>query len=210
MVLENIRGQDFKLLLNFMYHGQIDIPREDMDSIFDAAKFLKIRGLTKASSESCSLRKRKSLPKVRFISNSEAIPNLWNELWLRQNHDSNWLQSQEISRNSNPKAYSSQDMQSALDSLKEGKLSLTRASEAFKIPATTLWQRANKLGIATPKKESVNKTWSDTKLNVALDALRKRELSANKASKMYGIPSSVSFVYKKSTKNTTGKGNDEN
>ena len=90
------------------------------------------------------------------------------------------------------KTYTSQDMELALDCLKEGRLSLTRASEMFKIPATTLWQRANKLGIATPKKESVNKTWSDSDLDSALDALRKKEISANKASKRYGIPSSVS------------------
>ena len=90
-----------------------------------------------------------------------------------------------------PKSYTTQDMDLALDCLKEGRLSLTRASEMFKIPATTLWQRANKLGIATPKKESVNKTWSDSDLDSALDALRKKEISANKASKRYGIPSSV-------------------
>ena len=45
-----------------------------------------------------------------------------------------------------PKSYTTHDMDLALDCLKEGRLSLTRASEMFKIPATTLWQRANKLG----------------------------------------------------------------
>jgi hypothetical protein len=49
------------------------------------------------------------------------------------------------------------------------------------------------LGIATPKKESVNKTWSDEDLNSALDALRNKEISANKAAKVFGIPSSVSI-----------------
>ena len=34
-----------------------------------------------------------------------------------------------------------------------------RASETYGIPATTLWQRANRMGIATPKKETTNKTW---------------------------------------------------
>ncbi len=80
----------------------------------------------------------------------------------------------------------------ALASLREQQLSLTRASEIYGIPATTLWQRANRLGIATPKKDFANKTWSDEKLESALDALRKKEISANKASKMFGIPSSVS------------------
>ena len=57
----------------------------------------------------------------------------------------------------------------------------------FKIPATTLWQRANKLGIATPKKESVNKTWSDSNLDSALDALRKKEISVS-ISPLFFVP----------------------
>ena len=48
--------------------------------------------------------------------------------------------------------------------------------------------------LATPKKEHFNKTWSDKDLDTALDALRRKEMSANKASKQYGIPSSVSFL----------------
>jgi len=39
------------------------------------------------------------------------------------------------------------------------------------------------LGIATPKRETTNKTWSDDDLVCALDALRKKEISANKAAK---------------------------
>ena len=55
-------------------------------------------------------------------------------------------------------------------------------------------QRANRMGIATPKKETANKTWSDDDLESALEALRRREISANKAAKIYKIPSSVSLV----------------
>ena len=50
------------------------------------------------------------------------------------------------------------------------------------------------MGIATPKKETANKTWSDDDLESALEALRRREISANKAAKIYKIPSSVSLV----------------
>ena len=52
-------------------------------------------------------------------------------------------------------------------------------------------KRANRMGIATPKKETANKTWSDADLESALEALRRREISANKAAKIYKIPSSV-------------------
>ena len=50
------------------------------------------------------------------------------------------------------------------------------------------------MGIATPKKETANKTWSDADLESALEALRRREISANKAAKIYKIPSSVCIV----------------
>ena len=56
-------------------------------------------------------------------------------------------------------------------------------------------QRANRMGIATPKKETANKTWSDEDLESALEALRRREISANKAAKIYKIPSSVSKIH---------------
>ena len=51
------------------------------------------------------------------------------------------------------------------------------------------------MGIATPKKETANKTWSDDDLESALEALRRREISANKAAKIYKIPSSVRNNY---------------
>ena len=41
------------------------------------------------------------------------------------------------------------------------------------------------------KTDSANKTWCDKDLHSALSALKKREISVNKASKVYGIPSSV-------------------
>ncbi len=39
------------------------------------------------------------------------------------------------------------------------------------------------MGISTPKKETTNKTWSDADLESALQALRRKEISANKAAK---------------------------
>ncbi|XP_014274259.1 protein bric-a-brac 1 isoform X2 [Halyomorpha halys] len=48
-------------------------------------------------------------------------------------------------------------------------------------------------GIETPKKDGPLKTWTEDNLNVALDALRTGSISANKASKAYGIPSSTLY-----------------
>ncbi|KAE8747852.1 hypothetical protein FOCC_FOCC005464 [Frankliniella occidentalis] len=92
-----------------------------------------------------------------------------------------------------PKTWTQEDMDAALDALRTQNISLTKAATMFGIPSTTLWQRAHRLGIDTPKKEGPNKSWSEDNLNNALEALRSGSISANKASKAYGIPSSTLY-----------------
>lgn len=92
-----------------------------------------------------------------------------------------------------PKTWTQESMDSALEALRTQNMSLTKASVTFGIPSTTLWQRAHRLGIDTPKKEGPSKSWSEHSLNNALDALRTGQISANKASKAYGIPSSTLY-----------------
>lgn len=92
-----------------------------------------------------------------------------------------------------PKTWTQEDMESALEALRTHNMSLTKASITYGIPSTTLWQRAHRLGIDTPKKEGPTKSWSEDSLNSALDALRTGQISANKASKAYGIPSSTLY-----------------
>ncbi|KAI5720970.1 hypothetical protein M8J77_014079 [Diaphorina citri] len=91
------------------------------------------------------------------------------------------------------KTWTHEDMDAALEALRAGQMSLTKASVSYGIPSTTLWQRAHRLGIHTPKKEGPTKSWNEEILNVALDALRAGSISANKASKAYGIPSSTLY-----------------
>lgn len=92
-----------------------------------------------------------------------------------------------------PKAWTQDDMNSALDALKNQNMSLTKASAIYGIPSTTLWQRAHRLGIETPKKEGGTKSWNEDALQSALEALRSGQISANKASKAFGIPSSTLY-----------------
>ncbi|XP_037869703.1 uncharacterized protein LOC101739964 isoform X1 [Bombyx mori] len=92
-----------------------------------------------------------------------------------------------------PKSWTPTDMDNALEALRSHHMSLTKASALFGIPSTTLWQRAHRLGIDTPKKEGSSKSWSETDLKNALEALRAGSISANKASKAYGIPSSTLY-----------------
>ncbi|CRK88121.1 CLUMA_CG001906, isoform A, partial [Clunio marinus] len=95
--------------------------------------------------------------------------------------------------NSGPKTWTPNDMEAALEALRSHNMSLTKASATYGIPSTTLWQRAHRLGIDTPKKEGPTKTWNEDSLNNALDALRTGTISANKASKAFGIPSSTLY-----------------
>lgn len=100
----------------------------------------------------------------------------------------------DANRNSSgPKTWTQDDMDGALDALRNHNMSLTKASVTYGIPSTTLWQRAHRLGIDTPKKEGPTKSWSEEALNNALDALRTGTISANKASKAFGIPSSTLY-----------------
>ncbi|CAG9560880.1 unnamed protein product [Danaus chrysippus] len=92
-----------------------------------------------------------------------------------------------------PKTWTQQDMDKALEALRKHNMSLTKASATYGIPSTTLWQRAHRLGIDTPKKEGSSKSWSEEDLRGALHALRAGAISANKASKAYGIPSSTLY-----------------
>ncbi|KAL3275268.1 hypothetical protein HHI36_020037 [Cryptolaemus montrouzieri] len=92
-----------------------------------------------------------------------------------------------------PKTWTQEDMDMALDALRNHNMSLTKASATYGIPSTTLWQRAHRLGIDTPKKEGPTKSWTEENLNSALDALRTGTISANKASKAFGIPSSTLY-----------------
>lgn len=92
-----------------------------------------------------------------------------------------------------PKAWTQDDMNSALDALKNQNMSLTKASAIYGIPSTTLWQRAHRMGIETPKKEGGTKSWNEDALQNALEALRSGQISANKASKAFGIPSSTLY-----------------
>ncbi|CAK1586539.1 unnamed protein product [Parnassius mnemosyne] len=91
------------------------------------------------------------------------------------------------------KGWAPRDMECALQALRDRRMSLTKASATYGIPSTTLWQRAHRMGIDTPKKDGGAKNWSDADLRAALQALRAGTLSANKASKAYGIPSSTLY-----------------
>ncbi|XP_068892640.1 protein tramtrack, beta isoform-like isoform X3 [Tenebrio molitor] len=112
---------------------------------------------------------------------------------LKNNGHSESIHHTPRSHGGGPKTWTQEDMDMALDALRNHNMSLTKASATYGIPSTTLWQRAHRLGIDTPKKEGPTKSWTEENLNSALEALRTGTISANKASKAYGIPSSTLY-----------------
>ena len=75
---KDIRPQDFAHLLQYMYQGQVEVPREDLDHVLKAAQILKIEGLIRSADEfSSANRRRKSKPKYRFMKsvNKKTVVN---------------------------------------------------------------------------------------------------------------------------------------
>lgn len=88
-------------------------------------------------------------------------------------------------------AWTQADMDEALESLKTERMSLVKASQHHGIPASTLWQRATRLGIMIPK--NMTRTSSKDGVADAVQLLKTGQISVNKASKVFGIPPSTLY-----------------
>ena len=56
-------------ILNFMYHGEVNVNQEDLQNFLAAAEELRIKGLSQASTESSKLEKLdNSVPKMKAVS----------------------------------------------------------------------------------------------------------------------------------------------
>lgn len=104
------------------------------------------------------------------------------------------------SEESTKKAWTEQDMDAALDAMRNDQMNLVKASVQFGIPASTLWQRATRLGIPVPKNGVKTKTSSKDGLAEAVVLLKNGEISVNKASKVFGIPPSTLYKIAKREK----------
>lgn len=49
IILSDISPQDIKLIIEFIYHGEIRVPVENINSLLEAARSLKISGLINVS-----------------------------------------------------------------------------------------------------------------------------------------------------------------
>uniref|UniRef100_A0A6P7GBD6 Uncharacterized protein LOC114336046 n=1 Tax=Diabrotica virgifera virgifera TaxID=50390 RepID=A0A6P7GBD6_DIAVI len=167
---------------------------QDSDQIPDDHKRLKKYDVMKVRETEkliCSLSKD-GLRFVQFAKNRAYHSDVGDDVPGMKNNGHLEL-GQQRSHAGGPKTWTQEDMDMALDALRNHNMSLTKASATYGIPSTTLWQRAHRLGIDTPKKEGPTKSWTEENLNNALEALRTGTISANKASKAFGIPSSTLY-----------------
>jgi len=68
--LRGIRFPDMVAILNFMYHGEVNVNQEDLQNFLAAAEELRIKGLSEASSTDAKLEKleHSSVPKMKQTS----------------------------------------------------------------------------------------------------------------------------------------------
>ena len=84
LYLRGIKFSDLQSLLTFMYHGEVNIAQQELDSFLSVAEELKIRGLTQTSSSSQSesrtdnsdRTKRKSVTTARPAEEEEEIQEI--------------------------------------------------------------------------------------------------------------------------------------
>ncbi|CAK9829228.1 Protein bric-a-brac 1 [Anthophora retusa] len=161
IILSDISAQDIKSIIEFTYHGEVRVPVENISSLLDAARSLKICGLIEIDGldESDSIASAKDFndnneEPMTVISESEE--NVINTL----QHDYEDLedqQKQEIEnstshkkkkrrRDTTKRDYSDDMLASAINDLKSGQ-TLIEASTKHNIPRSTLYMRAKALGI---------------------------------------------------------------
>eukprot|EP00092_Neocalanus_flemingeri_P059406 GFUD01071002.1.p1 GENE.GFUD01071002.1~~GFUD01071002.1.p1 ORF type:complete len:346 (-),score=72.35 GFUD01071002.1:91-1128(-) len=65
LFLKGVKYVDLVSVLNFMYHGEVNVAQEELNSFLAVAEDLKVKGLTQNSSDSKSLPRSTDLPKPR-------------------------------------------------------------------------------------------------------------------------------------------------
>lgn len=99
--------------------------------------------------------------------------------------------SERRSVNSLATQWTTNDMSSALDAIRQGRVTITKASTLYSIPSTTLWQRARREGIDTKRDLTIASNWTEDDLHQALEAVRSGKLSITKAAVTFGIPNTT-------------------
>ncbi|XP_047345726.1 uncharacterized protein LOC124947510 isoform X1 [Vespa velutina] len=162
IILSDISAQDIKSIIEFTYHGEVRIPVENINSVLDAARSLKICGLIEIDDldESDNVIDSKdvtddnidSIPEINETDESELstlsdkceIENLKAEEKTTDNSILN--KKRKRRREAIKREYSDDMLASAINDLRLGQ-TLIEAATKHNIPRSTLYMRAKALGI---------------------------------------------------------------
>ncbi|XP_031827911.1 uncharacterized protein LOC116424962 isoform X2 [Nomia melanderi] len=162
IILSDISAQDIKSIVEFIYHGEVRVPVENISSLLDAARSLKICGLIEIN----GLNEIHSVVNTKeFSDNTEEPMTIINETEENVMHalqygyeDLEDQQEQQFTENSTlskkkkrrrdtmKREYSEDMLTSAINDLKSGQ-TLIEASTRHNIPRSTLYMRAKALGV---------------------------------------------------------------
>lgn len=181
IIIDNVDAEDMKMLVEYCYHGEVNVPPERMNSFFAAAQFLKIVGLMDVSLATTNhpivisyiviplfqcntimdaeiVTERDSIyqmdvpeDKVSDMSNTVVTVTDLDDT----NSDAEVLEKKKRrKRDPLKKEYNDNMLTDAINDLKEGH-SLLQAATKNNIPRSTLYMKAKSLGIElnTPRNE---------------------------------------------------------
>ncbi|XP_029659848.1 uncharacterized protein LOC115233505 isoform X1 [Formica exsecta] len=152
IILSDISPQNIKSIIEFIYHGEVRIPVDNINSLLEAAQSLKISGLVDINGfEEKTIKNIKDSTEeiVTEIDKIEenAVGSLENDLHTQsiiENCTSN--KKKKRRRETTKRDYSDDMLASAINDLKLGQ-TLIEAATKHNIPRSTLYMRAKALGI---------------------------------------------------------------
>ncbi|XP_076760561.1 uncharacterized protein LOC143429059 [Xylocopa sonorina] len=158
IILSDISAQDIKSIIEFTYHGEVRVPVENISSLLDAARSLKICGLIEIdetdSVENKDFNDNNEEP-VTVISEAEenvisALQHAYQDLEDKKKDEvtenCTLSKKRKRRRDTAKRDYSDDMLASAINDLKSGQ-TLIEASTKHNIPRSTLYMRAKALGI---------------------------------------------------------------
>ncbi|XP_014609142.1 PREDICTED: uncharacterized protein LOC106789457 isoform X2 [Polistes canadensis] len=162
IILSDISAQDIKSIIEFTYHGEVRIPVENINSLLDAARSLRICGLneiddfdendTIIDSKDAAEDNIDHLPEIsetdeieiNTLNNKCELGNLKTEDKITENSLLNKRRKRK--RDVMKREYSDDMLASAINDLRLGQ-TLIEAATKHNIPRSTLYMRAKGLGI---------------------------------------------------------------
>ncbi|XP_032689081.1 uncharacterized protein LOC116852641 [Odontomachus brunneus] len=192
IILSDVSPQDLKSIIEFAYHGEIRIPVENISSLLDAARSLKISGLIEIEgldeNEDAANAENSGVDEHITEMEENAVASLEKDLQDQQEKataKNNTSKKKGRRREFFRKEYSDIMLTSAIDDLKSGQ-TLVEAATKNKVPRSTLYMRAKSLGIHL----SGRNEYPAENMKAAITAV-KNGSSLQHASDLYKIPKTV-------------------